>query len=540
MKRLAILMLVTLCGIGVASAQQPPSQPTLPPLDPNIPTLVPSDSSAQAPSLPTTLCPNQVQGAFNATKLICEGLQDGEACLGNGIVEASPREGVSDFAFGQPADKTALVNVQSLKLRTLDTENALWAVTSAKNLLSTTNDQSVAVTMIAFGDVTITDDSDIQQPVSGNVRNGTVIADFGLIIRRAPDATGAAIWQLRSGEVVQVTGQLGDKTWYRVVVPNGFGTSGWVYAPYLDVSGDLTTLQFVDVNSVVPTAIPQATIEFRTMQAFTLSSAVTDVSCVDTPNSGVLLQSPDGVSSSVRTRVNGAEIDFNGTIYLQAQANAVLSVIVLEGEAAFNVDGNRSEVVSGQVVNIGVDANLSANSAPIPDLADTSRLSSLPFALLPRPIALAGDIAQALPTEAPIEAATTAPVDTGLPTPVVVAEVAPTSAPIVGSLVSDVAGEVCGAEPITLTEAAAPVGITTTVGGVWAAKAGTTATFDVSGGFFQPAFNNYMRFNAVTGIVAQSADQPTLSITFDKDVSFTATFSSKAGDTLSVTVRCEG
>jgi hypothetical protein len=544
---------VGLLALGLAAfsaAAQVPAQPTLPPPDPSVPqpaAPAPADAAPvdAAPALSRT-CPAQVAAAFNATRLICENLQDGQACLGNGIAEATAR--TEGAALAQPADRRAITDFTSLRLRTLDTENGLLTVVAARPRMLTVNNQLVNVLMIAFGDVTVTDDADVVQEVAGQ-RTGRVIADFGLNIRRRPDGGADLLWQLRPGESVTVTGRLADRSWVRVIIPNGFGTPGWVYAPYLEVAGGIETVPVVDVNTPAPTPVPQQTPEFTNMQALLVSSRDVDPSCADAPNSGLLLQSPDGLSSRVRTRINKVIVEFNGTLFIRSQPNGNFSAIVLEGEARFIADGFRSEAVSGFEVIVSVDGQSQAISAPVPDSYDASLVRNLPVSLLGRLVALP-EVVQPEPTletaaateEAAPELTTVVEqpptLPDALPTPVVPAASLPETPPVTGSLTSAATGELCGAAPVTLTESASPVGTITDIGGIWRATAGTTATFEVSGGTFQPSFNNFIRLNAVTGIVAQSGDQRVLTHTFQADTAFSASFSSQAGETLTVTVRC--
>jgi hypothetical protein len=543
MRPFAALLLI---GLSVLSAMaQVPAQPTLPPADPAQPALqpaAPADTSQPAAPTLSRTCPAQVAAAFNAARLICENLQDGQACLGNGIVEAAAR--VEGAALAQPADRRALTDFTSLRLRTLDTENGLLTVLAARPRMLTVNNQLVNVLLIAFGDVTLADDADVVQEVAGQ-RTGRVIADFGLNIRRRPDGGSDVLWQLRPGETVTVTGRLADRSWVRVVIPNGFGTPGWVYAPYLEVAGGIETVAVVDVNTPAPTPVPQQTPEFANMQALLISSRDVDPACADAPNSGLLLQTPDGVAARVRTRINKVIVEFNGTLFIRSQPNASFSAIVLEGEARFVANGFPSEAVAGLEVIVGVDGQSQAVSAPVPDTYDPVLIRNLPVALLGRPVVLpvveapSAPEAAASPTTEPTAVLEQPPsLPDVLPTPIVPAAGLPEVQPVIGSLTSAATGELCGAPPAVLTEPASPIGTVTDVGGIWRAAAGTTATFEVSGGTFQPSFNNYIRLNAVTGIVAQSGDQRVLTHTFQADTAFSASFSSQAGETLTVTVRC--
>jgi hypothetical protein len=484
----------------------------------------------------TPLCPVQVEGAFNATKLICGTLGDGEACIGNGIVEATPQEGVSDFAFSQPQERDLLINLAELRLRTLDTDNLLWSVVAINNILGTTEGSAAPTTMVVFGDATLDDDGDVVIQPEGQFL-GTVIADFGLIIRRKPDPAGAIAWQLLAGETVTVTGQTADKTWYRVEIPSYYAGSGWVYAPYLEVSGE-GNLPFVDESTPLPTPQSVPTIQFGTMQAFKLISALSDASCANTPDSGILMQTPNGLADKAKTRINGVQVEFNGTIFVQAQADANLRVTVLEGEATVISLGESSTAFANQAVLVGMNNNLEPINNPTTEQIDSSRYVTLPLGLLERPLAIAGSVVSAPTPEL------TATGDTAFATvtPATI-EIVPTTSdalptPVaVGSLSSAELGEICGKEPQSITKTADP-GVSTTLGGLWTIKLGTTVTFEILGGEFQPLVNSFIKLQNVGGVVAQSGDQQNLTFTATADISFSAIFSSKAGDTLILTVRC--
>jgi len=512
----------------------------------------------------TSTCPTQVLGAFTATGLICTDLQAGEACIGNGLVEATAREGVSDFRFSQIGDKTPLTNAGEIRLRTLDAPNPLWSVVQAENNILTSGGlTNLSAKMLAFGDVTLLDDGDVAQVVieEGNQRTATVLAERGLIIRTKPDPSGGATWQLLAGEQVIVSGQTVDKAWLRVNVPSGFGGSGWVYAYYMDVAGGQETLPFVDVNSPPPTAIaPPPPPEYGTMQAFKLLSVNTDPSCIETPDSGVLLQSPNGMLEEMKIRVNGVRMEFNGTIFLQAQANGELRVSVLEG-AVFFIEASGRVTANANTVGI---VNMGSNLEPLSPVTvvplNLGNLAFLPASLLPRTVALLlpegvvtePAIAETTEEPTPEVVTTEAAVTTGVTgfataTPqgfeaaTVATEETPTEAPTstgTGSLVSTVYGEVCGGEPLSISQQAPDFGFSADVGGLWTAATGTNITIEVLGGTFQENLGDFIRLLSVQGIVAQSGDQQQLTTTFTQDVRFSASFSSKAGDTLLITIRC--
>jgi hypothetical protein len=539
MRKLVFCLLVSLTAL-TSYAQQVPSAPTLPAGSEPTPQTTPESGSA--PALRT--CPLQTSGAFTATALICESLGDGEVCIGNGIIEATPREGVSDFSFGLPQERTTITNLAELRLRTLDTENGLWSVVTGRHTLSTTANNVASANMIVFGDVTLDDDGDIARQVDNGVFSGTVIADFGMNIRRGPDANAGIAQGVQTGAILTVTGVTADRVWYRVEIPSGFGGSGWVYAPYIELSGNVSSLPVVTQGSPAPTSVAAPSIEFGTMQAFNLISANTDPTCTDTPDSGVLLQSPNGVPDSLRLRVNDVEIEFSGTVFLQAQANVSLRVSVLEGEArVFTPNGANASAFSNQVLTVSMGANLEPTSDPATGDLDTSRLTTLPFSLLPRPIVVAG-VVSSTPVSSTVVPEATSAETAATPLPVD-ATLAPTIPPTptiasVGSFSSDDSGELCGASAYTLEAAANPNGFTSTIGGIWSATSGTTITVEILGGTFQSALGSFIVLNSTGGVIATSGDNASLTYTFTQDTRFGINVSSRVGDSLIFTARCGG
>lgn len=527
----------------------------------------------------TATCPVQVSGAFTATELICKDTRDGQACIGNGVVEASPREGAT-ITLSQPGDKTTFTDISELRLRTSDTENRLWSVAQIQHRLQTSGSQTLTARFIAFGDVTLADDGDkVEAPVdtSSGQRTGKVLAEFGLIIRKSPDPASGVVWQLRAGEQITVTGQTADKTWLRVNVPSGFGGSGWVYAYYVEVAGGQETLPFVDANSPRPTPLPPPPQpEYGTMQAFKLITSDSSPDCPETPHSGVLVQSPNGMLEEMKLRVNGVAFEFNGTIFLQAQANASLRISVLEGVAFVGSDRVTVNASSVAVVNMG--SNLEPLSAPSVEPLDVADVAFFPANLLPRLVVLLQpDVASApadVVTEAPEATVESAPLDVAS-APVDVATESPTASPtpndsgsIVlfptampsnalpvepvatatpenvlltakGSLIStQLEGELCGKGAQNITQTAPAFGISAEVGGIWTAKAGTSISIEVLGGTFQSGLGHFIRLLSVQGILAQSGDQQQLTYTFEQDTRFNVSVSAKAGDNLIVTVTC--
>jgi hypothetical protein len=534
-----------------------PSVPTVPGGLPSLPVITPAapdplsteESQPAAPVVPANAdtpapprvplvvasgCPAQVQAALSAAQITCGQVGGGEACLGSGVVEASPQEG-AQIRFVQPGDRAGFNALTELRLRTLDTSEKTLALVIGRPVFPTTSGGSAEASLILMGDVTLVDDGDQRPSTSGSGVVGTVIADFGLNVRRRPDPSSEVVWQLRRGDLINVTGQTADKSWYRMEIPNQFRAPAWVYAPYIQVNGNIPTVD----PSIVPTrTAPQASGStatlFQAMQAFNLLSGSLSAECTGAPPSGALIQTPNGMFDRMRLRVNDVLIELNGTMFLQAQANSSLLISVLEGDANITAQGAMSSTPKGFRASVALGGNLEPQGAPLPDSFDQRELIGLPVNQLPRMIELAllqQETAQAAPASGGGFNPPAAPTPTeALPTPVPV--------PAVGSLVSPETGELCGAPEVTLSGTSSGLGPSVELGGLWQAAAGTTITISASGGAFQPVFGDYIRLAGTMGILARSGQEQTLAYTFGTDSSFALLISAAAGNTVTVRVRC--
>lgn len=327
-------------------------------------------------------CPTLVQESFTAVEQICTGLASGEACLGNGTVSFTST--IEGLAFASPGDRAQLTAFDELQLLTTNTPGGIWSVVTAQlELNSTDGDVPVTAQMLLFGDVRMVDEG---QTATGTARDATVIAQRGMNVRRTPENTGVVVWQLSAGEVILATGRTPDQQWIRIVIPNRFAGTGWVYAPYLEVAGGADALPTVTVNSPPPEL---EAAEFGPMQAFQFSSADIPESCeIGLLDSGLLLQSPNGLPDAVRLQVNGAEIQLNGTIYLTAQPNDALQVHVLEGVVTVIAGGSSANAAAGSRVRVALDGSLNAVGTPQTETFDASTLADLPIRLLTRQFAL--------------------------------------------------------------------------------------------------------------------------------------------------------
>lgn len=123
------------------------------------------------------------------------------------------------------------------------------------------------------------------------------------------------------------------------------------------------------------------------MQAFTLQTGVGDAGCDEAPESGVMIQTPDGVES-VTFNVNGVDMEIGSTVMLQAEPEGDLTVATMEGAAVMQMDGQSYAVICGTEMSIPLDADLRPSGAPpMPVAIKAARMGQMmPSRAFPRPI----------------------------------------------------------------------------------------------------------------------------------------------------------
>jgi hypothetical protein len=114
---------------------------------------------------------------------------------------------------------------------------------------------------------------------------------------------------------------------------------------------------------VADTAESDALPEFGPMQAFYFRSGVDDAPCAEAPNSGMLIQTPEGVAS-VSIWMDEVVIQMDATAFVQAQPDGTLTINVLEGSATVQAQGETRTVVAGMQVSVPLDEDLGAVGVP--------------------------------------------------------------------------------------------------------------------------------------------------------------------------------
>jgi len=126
------------------------------------------------------------------------------------------------------------------------------------------------------------------------------------------------------------------------------------------------------------------------LQAFYFKTGLNDAPCDAAPDSGLMIQTPEG-AGKINFTVNAVEITLGSTAYLQAQPEGDMTVSVLEGEVTLEAFGVTVTIPAGSSATVPMDDQMQASGPPEEaEPFDPSDLASLPTGLLELPITLEG------------------------------------------------------------------------------------------------------------------------------------------------------
>ncbi|NPV65532.1 MAG: SH3 domain-containing protein [Anaerolineae bacterium] len=328
-----------------------------------VPLLLPGPVYSQSPE---SSCPQIVQIALSMADMLCQAMGTNRACYGHMLVDATPRPDVTALDFNQEGDIADVHALQAIRLSPMDLEIGTWGVAllNLQAYLQYTAPQEV--TYVLFGDVEVTNAVEAVPTLLATVTTRQYVN-----VRLGPTTNAGVIATLAPGAVIEAKGRLADNSWLRVLIPDT-GRVGWVYAPVLSLDGDIETLQVMEAWSPY----------YGPMQAFYFRSGVDDSVCQESPQSGLLIQTPEGVAE-VTLLVNEVSIQMNATAYFQAQPGGQMTVGVLDGWAVVEANGGRQPVFAGTQVRIPMASNLAASSTPTePEPYVQENLMALPISLL--------------------------------------------------------------------------------------------------------------------------------------------------------------
>lgn len=335
-------------------------------------------------------CPTIVQTALEIATDACSDLGRNQACYGNVTLQAEPLEG-ADFTFEQTGDIVNLGDVASLHLSAMDTGTDSWGIALLRtqaNLPDTLPGQNVA--MVLFGEVDMTDAAprSADAPAEEAPIFFQLTATKTVTVRSEPSRGGEVVESLSSGSTMTADGQNEDGKWLHIQLEDG--RTGWVLANLVSVDGDVSQLPVTD-GAVE--AVADGDVSYTPMQAFYFSSGIGDSGCAQAPDSGILIQTPEG-TRTITLRVNEVDITLGSTAYVQA-GSGEMTLNVVEGEGTASAFDKKVAVPAGSRTRIPLDTNGVASGPPAdPEPYVAASLNALPTTLLPQSVGVAAPLTQ--------------------------------------------------------------------------------------------------------------------------------------------------
>lgn len=336
----------------------------------------PAESTAAATDDPQR-CPALVNNAMTLTEINCTDTRTNEACYGFIFIDSELRS--EQVRFVEPGDILNISTIESLQLSPMDTESGQWGLMVMDveaNVPGNSTPITDDVQIVLFGDTRLQDASQFVQ----------VTALETLNLRQQPSTDAPILGQVLRTESIIANARLDNGDWLRVrVSENGDSYVAWLAAEFVEVASDvqnLPALTLAEANNPPD----DLAVQFGPMQAFYFSSEQDDAPCAEAPNSGMLIQTPEGVAS-VTLWLDEVVIEFSGTGVISAQANDDLTVNVLDGSAQVNANGDERTAIAGQAIDVPLDENLSPLDVPgAPRAIDQDDVQAVPTNLLDDPL----------------------------------------------------------------------------------------------------------------------------------------------------------
>lgn len=123
--------------------------------------------------------------------------------------------------------------------------------------------------------------------------------------------------------------------------------------------------------------------DYSPMQAFYLRTGIGDAQCAEAPQSGMLVQTPEGMGQ-ISFVINEVEVQLGSTVFFQADNTDNLQVTALEGSATLKVEDNIYPVVGGTRYGLQLLQD-GRRFVPVPELPvayEPEVVQSLPLNLL--------------------------------------------------------------------------------------------------------------------------------------------------------------
>ena len=310
----------------------------------------------------TDQCPQRVLVALARAGAVCQRIEHEQACYGYGSVAATFTPGSTEAIFDTVGDFTAINALRELRVHSTDMPD--WSLAMFHIQADLVDLEQRSIVFLLFGDAVIIN----QVPYTPEI----MITSTGtLYVRETPDMDAEIITRLGLRDTAIANGRTADELWLRITIPNT-NQLAWVSRDVLTTQEDINQLNIVD----------DSTPFFRPFQMFGLHTGANDAPCPDTPESGVLIQTPN-TFTEVTLIVNDITLRLAATAFLQTDETG-LTIHVLDGYAEARSQGSAQYIPAGAQTHIALDAELIASAPPDPALPySMARIESLPLNNLP-------------------------------------------------------------------------------------------------------------------------------------------------------------
>lgn len=367
-----------------------------------------SDLQASSPE-----CSIIVKNALDATNQVCDGTGRNQACYGHVQVMAEPQPGLETFKFDQVGQKVDVAALKTLHLSPMDTAEGTWGV-ALMHLQANLPDTSPGenVTLLLFGDVQIR--NIVPAP---RILNAVTAYGGNVNVRREPADDAFVIGTLPPSTTVTARGRSEDGAWIYVDLPGNNGR-GWISTSLVNTDGSIHLL-----NPIKPFLA-----DAQPMQAFYLRTGENASTCAETPNDGLVIQTPEG-EAEVRLWINEVKIRLKSTVFVEARRDKPMSITTLEGEVHVEAMGVEQAVPVGSSVSVQLNADQAPVAPPsAPRRVPKEIMPTMPVVPTPQntavPVAptvatdtLVPPTSSDVPTLVPTDTATSIPTTTPTETP---------------------------------------------------------------------------------------------------------------------------
>lgn len=288
--------------------------------------LIPFSGRAQTSSDP--LCPAVVDQALFNLGANCSSMGRNTACYGYTEVEAAFARAVPEGFFTQPAERSELAALQTIKTSPLDLGGQEWGI-AVLNVQANVPDTlpGQAVTFLLLGDTEVENAVD---PAQAAAAPATAIIQTEADILAESRADATLLGRIAAGTVLDVAEVSEDGLWLRANTP--FGT-GWLNRDAINQTSALSSVPVAGQPRLSP------------MQAFYLRTGFggSEVACGETP-SLLAIKSPENIT--VDLTMNGADIRLGSLITLQIlPPGNTIKLTTLEGQAVLEPDSSAPVIV---------------------------------------------------------------------------------------------------------------------------------------------------------------------------------------------------